>query len=227
MTKSDVLTLLEENKNERGIEHWGRVGLPHLTSFGLGLTQIKKLAKQVGKNHDLALELWGSGNYDAMTMATLIDEPKKVTREQVEEQANDLSFWMLSHAYCGNLLAKVPFAVELSDEYRAMKDDLKRRCGYALIYHIAKNNKKLTDNYFEPILEKIESDIDKEENFVKDAMNNALFTVGQRSKNLYLKAKAIAEKNGKIHVDYGDNSCEALDVVKHLNGDRIKNKMMA
>lgn len=227
MTQKEVFNLLEENKNERGIANWKQIQETErskMDSYGIGLTQLKKIAKQIGRNHDLSLELWDTNVYDAKIMATLIDEPKKVTREQVEKQVADINYWMMSHSYCGSLLCKTKFAKELSDEWRTDKDATKRRCAYLLLYH-NKGNKNSTDDYLEDILRTIEKDLPTEENFVKDAMNNALWAIGQLNAKLHKQALAIAQKIGKVEVDYGANSCEAVDVVKHLSSDRIKKKL--
>ncbi|MDW7694779.1 DNA alkylation repair protein [Flammeovirgaceae bacterium SG7u.111] len=143
----------------------------------------------------------------------------------MEKQVGDLHFWMLSHAYCSVMLPKVKFAVELAEEWHNEEDDLKRRCAYLLLYQIAKDNKKLPDSFFEPYLSLIESNIQQEENFVKDAMNTALLMIGQRSAALHARALGIAKKIGKIEVDYGDNSCQAADCVMHLGSDRVKKKV--
>jgi len=224
MTIKEVKNLLEENKNERGMQHWAKWDMPW-TSYGLGLTQLKKLAKKIGKNHELALKLWATDNYDMITLATIIDEPKKVSREQVEEQLKNLHFWMLAHSYCSNLMPKVAFQQELAENWLKDKNDIKRRVAYLLIYNIARDNKDLEDAYFEPMVETIQHNLQKEENFVKDAMNNALIMIGSRSKNLHGKALSAAAFIGVVDVDYGDNSCKALDANMHLNSDRIKNKL--
>ena len=70
MTKSEVIALLKRNRNERGLEHWRKIGPKNLESFGIGLTQLRKLARKVGRNHRLAERLWKSDNYDAK----IIDE---------------------------------------------------------------------------------------------------------------------------------------------------------
>lgn len=224
MTKAEVLKLLEANKNERGIRNWERLKFGGLGTYGIGLTQLKKLAKQIGRDHRLALELWELPNYDAKILATIIDNPKEVTEEQVERQIKDTSFWMLSHSYCSNLLAKAPFVRKKAEEWAVSRDDLLRRSGYSLLYQIAKDDKKSDDAYFDPYLDTIEKTIQSEENFVKDAMNNALWMIGQRSKRLNARAIEIAKKIGKIEVDYGDNSCQAIDVLKHLTGERVQQK---
>ncbi len=224
MNLTEIKTLLEVNKNERGIAHWEKMNLPW-SSYGIGLTQLKKLAKKIGRNHDLALKLWKEKNYEMVTLATLIDEPDKVTREQVEEQVKSLRFWMLAHSYCSNLMPKVAFQQELAEEWLHESDDVKRRVSYLLYYNIARDNKSLDDTYFEPIIDTIKSRLQQEENFVKDGMNNALIMIGSRSKKLHERALSAARHIGKVVVDYGDNSCQALDAVQHLNNKRVRAKL--
>ena len=100
MTSADVFSLLEANRNERGIKNWEKMGpeAKGLISFGIGLTQLRKLAKWIGRNHDLALQLWDSDNYDAKIIGLLIDEPKKLTREQAESQVADVGWGCRSYS---------------------------------------------------------------------------------------------------------------------------------
>jgi len=223
MNKEAIYKLLDENKNQRGIENWNKMDIQDWSSFGIGLTQLKKLAKQVGRNHELAQALWKEPNYDVKTMAILTEEPKKVSQAQIEEMVNDVGMWIMSHTWVQNLFCKVHFAKELAEHWRVSKNDVKRRCGYSYLYYLAKDS-KTPDAYFTPILEKIKAQIQLEENYVKDAMNNALFAIGQRSKLMNVMCISIAENAGKITVDYGDNSCEAVDVIKHLTSERMKKK---
>lgn len=223
MKKISVHKLLEAHKNERGIANWKKFAYANWTSYGIGLTQLKKLAKQVGRNHTLAKELWVEPNYDVKIISVLIEEPKKVGEPQIEAMVTDVSMWMISHIWVQNLFSKVPFAKQFAANWRKEKDAIKRRCGFAYLYYLVKD-KKTTDNYFYPIIDEIKTNIQTEENFVKDAMNNALFAIGQRSKELNFKCIEASKAIGKIVVDYGDNSCEAVDVFKHLTSDRIQNK---
>lgn len=223
MNVAEVKKLFESNKNERGMKHWEKWNMPW-TSYGIGLTQLKKIAKQIGRDHELALELWKQENYDMITLATMVDEPAKVTRKQVEEQVKSLQFWMLAHSYCSNLMPKVSFQKELAEEWISEKDDIRRRVAYLLVYNIARDDKKLDDAWFEPLIDQIKANLQSEENFVKDAMNNALIMIGSRSKALHDRAFSAARFIGKVDVDYGDNSCVALDAISHLSSDRIKKK---
>jgi 3-methyladenine DNA glycosylase AlkD len=231
MTKSEVVALLKKNRNERGIANWKRVGPKNLKSFGIGLTQLRKLAKQVGKDHTLALRLWQSDIYDAKVVGALIDEPKKMTREQAEAQVEDLQFSMLSHVYCScdATLAKAPFARDLAVDWTKSRDNIRRRCGYLLLYELAKNTKDetLDDAFFTKYVERIQKTIHKEENYVRDAMNASLLGIGKRNAKLNKTAVRAAKAIGPVEVDYGDNTCEPLDVVKHLTSPALKKKLRA
>lgn len=151
MNKLAVFQLLEENKNERGISNWKKLGYENLESFGIGLTLLKKLSKKVGKNHELALELWLENNYDIKVISILIDEPKKVAVTQIEAMVSSINMGMLTHIWVQNLFSKVSFAKELAEEWREEQNKVKRRCGYSFLYYFSKD-KKISDVYFYPTL---------------------------------------------------------------------------
>ena len=91
MTKTEVLDVLKENRDARGEANWKEMGdrTGGLTSFGIGLTKLRAIAKQVGRDHDLALKLWNERNHDAKIIGLLIDDPKQLTRDQVEKQVDE------------------------------------------------------------------------------------------------------------------------------------------
>ena len=227
MKTSDVLTLLVEHKNQRGIANWLKLEeSSELESFGIGLTQLRKLAKQIGKDHDLALSLWNSNNYDAKVIGLLIDDPKKITREQAEQQVEQLEHGMLRHVFssCDATLAKAPFAFELANEWINNNDATRRSCGYGLIYEFSKKkgNKLLTDEYFLKCISQIDQQIFNESSNVRLAMGGALMGIGKRSLILNSAALIVATKVGPIH--FGDGHCEPFDVVKNLTSDYLKKK---
>ena len=231
MTKTQVLALLKENRNERGIAHWKKreAKTSKLKSFGIGLTQLRKLAKHVGRDHQLALQLWKSDIYDAKIVGLLIDDPKQLSREQAEEQVEGLQGGMLTHVFasCDATLAKTPFAFELACDWMESKDDIRRRCGYALLYELSKKNPKgMDDAYLLGRIDHIRNAIHGEEMWVREAMAGALMGIGKRNKKLNQAAIRAAKAIGPLDVDYGDdNSCEPLDVLKHLTSDYLQKKL--
>lgn len=223
MTAKEVLTLLEKNKDERGIGHWKKIHPENkMESFGIGLTRLKALSKKIGKDHALAAELWKTNNYDAKTISLLIEDPKQVTEAQVDRQVKELGKGMFVHVFSTVLMPKLPFLKKKVDEWTKSSDDLLRRCGYYSLYVLAQSKENIEDEYFESFLKIFEKTLQKEENMVKDAMNGSILTIGKRNKNLNTKAISAAKKIGKVVVDYGDNSCQAPDCLKHLTTERLQ-----
>ena len=231
MKKTEVMALLKENTNERGVENWKKHGVKEskLKSFGIGLTQLRKLAKQIGRDHKLALQLWKSNYYDAKVVGLLIDEPKLVTRAQAEEQVEELEGGYLSHVFssCDATLPKTSFAFDLACDWMESEDPMRRRCAYGLIYELSKKNPKgMDDEFLLVLIDRIKKEIKGEDMWVREAMNTALMGIGKRNKKLNRAAVRVAKEIGPVDIDYGDdNSCEPLDVVKHLTSDHLKKKL--
>ena len=231
MTKTEVMKLLKENRDERGIAHW-KAKFPEgpLKSFGIGLTRLRKMAKEIGRDPKLAAKLWESDVYDAKVLALLIDDPKLITREQAERQVEQLHGGYLSHVFssCDATLAKSPVAGEVMKEWIDHPDPVRRRCGYGLLYELSK--KKAVPGMDEAALldrvEHIQKTIHSEEMWVRESMLSALMGLGKRDAKLNKACVKAAKAIGPVDIDYGDdNSCEPLDVLKHLTAPHLKEKL--
>lgn len=231
MTKTEVLDLLKKNRDARGETNWKAMGARTggLTSFGIGLTRLRALAKQVGRDHDLALKLWNERNHDAKIIGLLIDDPTQLTRDQIETQVDGAGPGMLSHVLssCDATLPKSAIAFEIAKDWMASKDPVRRSCGYGLVYELAKNtkDKRLTDEFFLGCIETIGTTIAKEENSVRVGMGGALMSIGKRNKKLNAAAIKLAKAIGPIHFSDGDKKCEPMDVLKHLTSDYLRKKL--
>jgi 3-methyladenine DNA glycosylase AlkD len=231
MTKTEVLELLEENRDARGEANWKEMGdrTGGLNSFGIGLTRLRAIAKHVGRDHDLALELWNERNHDARIIGLLIDDPKQLTRDQVEKQVDGAGAGMLGHVLssCDATLPKSPIAFEIAQDWMASKDPVRRSCGYGLVYELAKDkkDKRLTDGFFLGCVETIRATIAEEENRVRVAMGGALMSIGKRNKTLNAAAIEVARAIGPIDFSDGDRKCEPMDVLKHLTSDYLRHRL--
>ncbi|KAA5539424.1 DNA alkylation repair protein [Roseiconus nitratireducens] len=229
-SKSQVISLLRENQDERGVTHWQKRAkqATGLSSFGIGLTKLRKLAKQIGREPKLAAQLWKSDIYDAKVIAILIDDPKAISKEQAERQVEQINAGMLSHVFasCDAPLAKSPIAFELAEEWMNSQDEVRRRCGYSLLYELSKRKvKAMDDDYCLQRIADIREHIHDEPMWVREAMNTALMGLGKRNKTLNQAAIKAAKAIGPVQIDYGDdNQCQPLDVLKHLTSDYVKNK---
>jgi len=232
-TKTQVIQLLRQHRDARGTAHW-EARQPQdspVKSLGIGLTRLRKLAKEIGRDHRLALQLWASDVYDAKIIGLLIDEPKKMTREQVEQQVEDVGLGMLSHVFasCDATLAKSPLAFEVARDWMDSPDALRRQCGFALLYELSKKKVAgLDDDYLLERIAHIREQIHAESMWVREAMNTALMGIGKRNKKLNQAAIRAAKAIGPVAIDYGEeNRCEPLDVLKHLTSDHLQRKLNA
>jgi|SRR5690554_5211132 len=229
MNKADVLKLLEDNQNPRGIQNWQEMeaGCGY-KSFGIGLTVLRKLAKQVGRDHDLALALWDSDYYDMKVLGILIDDPKLITREQMEAQVEAIDFGMMVHVFsaCGAPVAKTDFIDSVADDWIKSPDPVRRRCAYGFVYELSKSTKKSApdDDYFLSYINHIDQTFGSEDKSVHLAMAGALMGLGKRNLTLNKAALKVAEKIGPVPVESGKTQCEPMDVSKHLRSDYLKAK---
>lgn len=231
MTVLEVLTLLDSERDERGISNWEKLGssTAGMRSYGIGLTRLRKLAKRIGRNRDLALSLWETDVYDAKVIALLIDDPAQITRDQAEKQVEELAGGMLAHVFasCDATLAKAPFAVELADFWVRSDDPVRRDCGYGLLYEASKfaGKKSPSEEFFLTHVERISATINAESEAVRLSMGAALMGIGKRSAALNRAAVKVAQEVGPIEFDSVGGKCEPFDVVKHLTTDRLKAKL--
>ena len=186
---------------------------------------MKNFAKKIRKNHELAEQLRKSGIHDALLLSFMVDEPKKISKHEVKKIIKLIDFWDLSDNFCSYILVNTPYVFELIDEWKDSSKEMTKRCAYISVHELAKNNKKLDDDYFVEFLERIEKEISYSKNWVKEAMLYALTSIGSRSESLRTKAIDIANKIGKIEIDYGETSCIAPDPLKHLTKEKIRSKM--
>lgn len=231
MDHKQVIALLKSNQNKDNIEKLNQreFDKAKLKSLGIGLTILRKLAKQIGRDHNLALTLWKSDFYEARIISLLIDDPKQITKEQVELQVDDLRQGHLAHVFssCGAPLAKTPFVVELMVDWMNSKDAMRRSCGYGLLYEVSKSKKKSApaDNFFLERIEYISTSFSGENNFVKGSMGGALMGMGKRNAKLNRAALKVAKTIGPIQIGSKKSNCEPFDVVKHLTSDYIREKL--
>ncbi len=230
MKKAEVMVLIKTNQDERGIRHWNErcAKSSQLKGFGIGLTTLRKMARQIGKNHDLATQLWNSDVYEARILALLVDEPREITRDQVEQQVEQLAGGHLAHVFssCDAPLSKTPFVRELADSWMNSKDPVRRRCGFGLLYEMSKSKKKNApgEDYFLDWIEHVNRAFADEEPSVQFAMAGAIMGIGKRSKTLNKAALPVARKISPVEFD-DTGKCDPFDVVKHLTSDYIRQKL--
>jgi len=222
----DTETLIRELRrigNPAAVEGMSRFGIRGSKMLGVSVPNLRKLAAKNGKDHRTALELWATGIHDARLLATMVDEPAKVTEEQLEAWVKDFDSWDIVDQACGNLINKTPFATPKALEWTRREGEYEKRSGFSLIAMLAVHDKKSGDKTFLGFLPSIIRESNDERNFVRKAVNWSLRQIGKRDQNLNKAAIQTAEKIAKL--DSKSARWIAADALRELRSDAVQQKL--
>ena len=219
MTAAEVIKELKQHYNPQNLEGMARYGINVEKAFGVNVPVMRSLAKRIGKNHELALELWQSGYHEARHIASMIDDPKLVTKSQMNRWVRDFKSWDICDGTCSNLFRKTPFAIEKILEWSKKKEEFVRRAGFSLLCYVAVHDKKREDKEFLQFFPLIKKHSLDERNFVKKAVNWSLRQIGKRSKYLNKEALKLAYDIQKL--DSKSARWIATDAIRELNDPKI------
>lgn len=181
-------------RNDKNIAGMARFGINPADTLGVSMPKLRKLGKQIGKNHILSLEIWDSGIHEAKILASIIDDKKLVTAGQMDKWVKDFDSWDVCDQVCMNLFRYTPFAHKKAVEWAGKQKEFVKRAGYALMACLASGDKKAADAdfiKFFPLIKKAASD---DRNFVRKAVNWALRQIGKRNRELNKVAIRLADE---------------------------------
>ncbi len=184
---SEVLERLKALSNPEAVAGMARFGINPKNTYGGSIPILRKMAKELGKNHSLASELWESGVHEARILASMIDMPNKVTPSQMDRWAKDFDSWDVCDQCCGNLFDKTKAAHKKASEWSSRQEEFVKRAGFALMAALSVHDKKTPNAKFLTFLKAIKREASDERNFVKKAVNWGLRQIGKR--NLQLKLR--------------------------------------
>jgi len=187
--------------------------------FGLKMPEIRRLAKEIGRDHDLALGLWQSGNGEARILATLIADVGRLDDTLMDAWVEDFDSWDVCDQCCINLFRRHPGAWSRIDAWAAREEEFVRRAAFALIATLAVHAKKDPDSRFIELLPLIEAHSDDDRNFVKKAVNWALRQIGKRNRSLNAEAVACAKRLQVL--DTRAANWIAADALRELQSDKV------
>lgn len=215
----EVMERLKAAARPEQLAGMARYGLTGDRRLGVSMPDIRKLAKEIKLNHELALRLWETGIPDAMILAAIVDDPKLVTREQTEEWVIGIGSWDVCDQLCMTL-DKVSFADELVAAWSKREEEFVKRAAFALIACIAWHDKTATDERFIGFFDVIKGGATDERNFVKKAVNWALRNIGKR--NPALNKAALSSAREILEIDSPAARWIARDAIRELASDKIQ-----
>jgi 3-methyladenine DNA glycosylase AlkD len=224
-TADAVLAWLKKNGTKATRDGMARYGLPTENVFGITMSQLKVLAKLVGRNHDLADALWATGLYDARMAAALIDDPADVTAAQMDRWCKDFDNWGIVDTVCFALFDRTTYAWSKVSKWATKKPEFERRAAFALLWGLTVHDKSAPDARYVEGLQLIEHAATDERHYVKKAVNMALRAVGKR--NTALNAAAIVVS--KRLAEHADQTASWIgrDALRELQGPAVARRITA
>jgi 3-methyladenine DNA glycosylase AlkD len=224
MTTADqILAKLESLGVEEDREGMARVGVITDKAYGVRVPVLRKLAKDIGVDHELAQALWDTEIHEARILASMIDDPSLVTEAQMESWVKDFDSWDICDLVCNNLFIKTDLAFDKAVEWAGRQGEYVKRSGFVLIACVAVHLKTLPDVFFDDYFSLIIREATDERNFVKKAVNWALRNIGKR--NLTLNAKAIETAREIEKIEDKTAKWIAKDALRELTGEKVQERL--
>jgi len=186
---------------------------------------LKKIAKQIGKDHQISQQLWDSGIYEARILAGLVGKPNKVTKRQMEKWVNDFDSWGVCDSICSNLFDKTQFAYSKAFEWSKRKEEFIKGVGLVMIACLSVHDKEANNKKFEQFFPIIKREADDQRNFIRKAINWALRQIGKR--NIVLNKKAIVVAKQIQKMDSKSAKWIANDALRELTSEAVQKRLVA
>jgi len=219
----EVLEKLKSNSRPDQLEGMARYGMAVERRLGVSIPDIRKIAKELGKDNKLALELWKTGIAEARIVAAMIDDPEKLTEGQMEDWVKDINSWDICDQVCMNLFEKTPLAWQKIIDWSEREEEFVKRTAFALIACLAWHDKKAEDEKFIELFPVIMRGAVDERNFVKKAVNWALRNIGKRNLNLNKAAMNAAKEIQRL--DSKAARWIAFDTLRELESEAVQMRL--
>ncbi len=223
MDFEEIIKNLQDLSNPEEVEGMARFGINPEKTFAVRIPELRKIAKQAGKDHLLAQKLWDAGYRETRIIASIIEVPEMVTSPQMDRWAHDFDTWDICDQCCMNLFRKTPFAYQKIREWSNQEEEFVKRAAFVLIATLAVHDKKASDNVFLDLFPLILKESTDGRNFVKKAINWALRQIGKR--NLELNKQAIEFGRKMKQMDSKSTRWIAKDALKELESEKIQNRL--
>lgn len=221
---AEVLDTLKAKARPDQLGGMARYGITVERRLGVSVPELRKLAREIGRDHRLALGLWRTGVADARILASMVDDPAKLTEAQMEEWVKAFDSWDVCDQVCDNLFEKAPFVWKKITDWSAREEEFVKRACFALIACLAWHDKKAEDTRFMELFPLIVRGATDERNFVKKGVNWALRNIGKRNPRLNREAIAVAREIQRL--DSKAARWIASDAIRELESQSVQARLM-
>lgn len=189
-----ALDWLKRHSTKANRDGMARYAIHADKAFGVSMSNIQALAKQLGRSHELAAALWDTGWYEARMLTAYVDEPESVTTAQMDRWCRDFDNWAIVDTLCFSLFDRTPHAWKKIDQWSRRKPEFEKRAAFALLACVALHDKAAADAPFAQRLPLLESAASDERNFVKKGVSWALRSIGRRNAKLNAATVTVAKR---------------------------------
>jgi 3-methyladenine DNA glycosylase AlkD len=219
----DVMFKLKSKAHPEKLPGMAKYGIAVEQRLGVPVPDMRKVAKEIGINHKLALKLWSTGIAEARIVASMVDDPDELTEEQMEDWVKDLNSWDVCDQVCMNSFEKSQLAWKKIVDWAGREEEFVKRTAFSLLACLAWHDKRASDDTFRELLPVIIQAATDERNFVKKAVNWALRNIGKRNLNLNKAAMNVAKEIRQL--DSRAASWIASDAIRELGSDAVQNRL--
>jgi len=224
MQTEQVIELLKSQANPEQLAGMARFAIRTDQRLGLSIYDLRRIAKDIQPDHQLALGLWQSGIPDARILASMIDVPEQATDDQLEDWVRDFDSWDVCDQVCDNLFQHTRFAWDKVREWSMRDEEFVKRAAYALLSCLAWHDKAASDRQFIDCFPLIKAGASDPRNFVKKAVNWALRNIGKR--NPVLNKAAIELANELLTLGDKTANWVARDALRELQSEKIQQRVI-
>jgi len=219
----DVLDKLQSKAKPEQLQGMAKYGIAVEQRLGVSVPDMRKLAKEIGREHKLALGLWKTGIAEARIVAGMVGDPDELTEEQMGDWVKGINSWDVCDQVCMNLFEKNQLAWKKIVDWSEREEEFVKRTAFSLIACLAWHDKKASDEKFIELFPVIIRGATDERNFVKKAVNWALRNIGKR--NLNLNGAAINTAKEIKRLDSKAARWIAADAIRELESDAIQSRL--
>jgi len=219
----EIVDRLKSLSSPENIEGMARFGITPAKTYAVKIPELRKIAKEAGKNHSLALKLWKLDFRETRILACMIDDPEMVSSKQMNEWVLEFDYWEICDQCCMNLFRRTAFAYDKIFEWGDHEDEFVKRAAFSLLAVLAVHDKTQPDETFEGYFPLIISASIDNRNFVKKAVNWALRSIGKKNSELNRRSIELAEE--LLALDTKSSKWIANNAIKELKSENVRKKL--
>lgn len=219
----EVLKKLKARARPGQLKGMARYGMAVERRLGVSIPDLRAIAKESGKDHRLAIELWKTGIPEAKILAAMVDEPERLSESQMEDWVKDINSWDVCDQVCMNIFEKTPLAWKKVLDWSVREEEFVKRAAFALIACLAWHDKDAEDGAFIKLFSVIRRGATDERDMVKKAVNWALRNIGKRNRNLNKAAMKAAKEI--LRIDSKASRWIASDAIRELGSEAVQRRL--